>query len=137
MIQTATHHAAAALATATSVFGYVLVPLPDSILIPLTGAGVVLAGVLIAALFAGLTVAWGSRYLAWMEERARRLAVERDQQTAIATAAERTRIARELHDIVSHSLSVVITSVLHVATGSVTFASVLALAILIRYNISR
>src|ERR1700691_812415 len=44
-----------------------------------------------------------------MEERARGLAIERDQQTAIATAAERTRIARELHDIVSHSLSVVIT----------------------------
>jgi signal transduction histidine kinase len=68
-----------------------------------------LTATVIAALFAGLTVAWGSRYLAWMEERARRLAIERDQQTAIATAAERTRIARELHDIVSHSLSVVIT----------------------------
>jgi len=42
-------------------------------------------------------------------ERARRLETERDQQAVIATAAERTRIARELHDIVSHSLSVVIT----------------------------
>jgi signal transduction histidine kinase len=68
-----------------------------------------LTATVIAALFAGLTVAWGSRYLAWMDERARRLAVERDQQATIATAAERTRIARELHDIVSHSLSVVIT----------------------------
>jgi signal transduction histidine kinase len=44
-----------------------------------------------------------------MDERARRLAIERDQQATIAAAAERTRIARELHDIVSHSLSVVIT----------------------------
>jgi len=35
------------------------------------------------------------------------------------------------------SLSVIITSVLHVATGSLTFAAVLALAILIRYNIGR
>jgi hypothetical protein len=35
------------------------------------------------------------------------------------------------------SLSVVITSVLHVATGSLTFAAALALAILIRYNIGR
>ncbi|MGD0700412.1 MAG: sensor histidine kinase [Trebonia sp.] len=68
-----------------------------------------LTATVIAALFAGLTVASGSRYLAWMDERARRLAVERDQQATIATAAERTRIARELHDIVSHSLSVVIT----------------------------
>ena len=68
-----------------------------------------LTATVIAALFAGLTVASGSRYLAWMDERARRLAIERDQQTTIAAAAERTRIARELHDIVSHSLSVVIT----------------------------
>jgi hypothetical protein len=35
------------------------------------------------------------------------------------------------------SLAVIITSVLHVATGSLTFAAVLALAILIRYNIGR
>jgi signal transduction histidine kinase len=68
-----------------------------------------LSATVIAALFAGLAAASGSRYLAWMDERARRLAVERDQQATIATAAERTRIARELHDIVSHSLSVVIT----------------------------
>ncbi|WP_127128569.1 sensor histidine kinase [Georgenia sp. SYP-B2076] len=41
-------------------------------------------------------------------ERARRLETERDQQAQIATAAERTRIAREMHDVVAHSLSVVI-----------------------------
>lgn len=41
-------------------------------------------------------------------DRARRLEVERDQQAQIATSAERTRIAREMHDIVAHSLSVVI-----------------------------
>jgi signal transduction histidine kinase len=68
-----------------------------------------LSATVVAALFAGLAAASGSRYLAWMDERARRLAIERDQQATIAAAAERTRIARELHDIVSHSLSVVIT----------------------------
>ena len=68
-----------------------------------------LTATVVAALFAGLTAASGSRYLAWMDERARRLEIERDQQAVIAAAAERTRIARELHDIVSHSLSVVIT----------------------------
>ena len=68
-----------------------------------------LTATVVAAVFAGMTAAWGSRYLAWMDERARRLEVERDQQATIAAAAERTRIARELHDIVSHSLSVVIT----------------------------
>ncbi|MFC7406231.1 sensor histidine kinase [Georgenia alba] len=46
--------------------------------------------------------------LASLEDRARRLEVERDQQIQIATAAERTRIAREMHDVVAHSLSVVI-----------------------------
>jgi signal transduction histidine kinase len=68
-----------------------------------------LTATVVAALFAGLTAASGSRYLAWLDERAHRLEVERDQQGTIAAAAERTRIARELHDIVSHSLSVVIT----------------------------
>jgi signal transduction histidine kinase len=68
-----------------------------------------LTATVVAALFAGMTAASGSRYLAWMDERARRLEIERDQQATIAAAAERTRIARELHDIVSHSLSVVIT----------------------------
>ncbi|HEY0188592.1 MAG TPA: sensor histidine kinase [Cellulomonas sp.] len=43
-----------------------------------------------------------------LRDRAERLEVERDQQARIATAAERTRIAREMHDIVAHSLSVVI-----------------------------
>lgn len=41
-------------------------------------------------------------------DRADRLERERDQQARIATAAERTRIAREMHDIVAHSLSVII-----------------------------
>ena len=64
-----------------------------------------LSAVVVAALFAGLTMASGSRYLAWLTERAHRLEVERDQQATIATTAERTRIAREMHDVVSHSLS--------------------------------
>jgi signal transduction histidine kinase len=68
-----------------------------------------LTATVVAALFTGLAAASGSRYLDWMDERARRLEIERDQQAEIAAAAERTRIARELHDIVSHSLSVVIT----------------------------
>jgi signal transduction histidine kinase len=68
-----------------------------------------LSATVVAAVCAGRTVASGSRYMDWLDEKAKRLEVERDQQAAIAAAAERTRIARELHDIVSHSLSVVIT----------------------------
>jgi len=43
-----------------------------------------------------------------LRDRNRRLEIERDQQARIATAAERARIAREMHDIVAHSLSIVV-----------------------------
>lgn len=43
-----------------------------------------------------------------LDERAALLAAERDQRARIAASTERTRIDRELHDIVAHSLSVVI-----------------------------
>jgi signal transduction histidine kinase len=49
-----------------------------------------------------------SIYVAELEERNRRLATERDQQAVIAAAAERQRIAREMHDVVAHSLSVIV-----------------------------
>ena len=40
------------------------------------------------------------------KERAERLEREREEQARIAVAEERARIARELHDIVGHSVSV-------------------------------
>jgi signal transduction histidine kinase len=46
--------------------------------------------------------------MAGLEERARLLELERDQEMRLAATAERARIARELHDVVAHSLSVVI-----------------------------
>ena len=46
--------------------------------------------------------------LAALRDRADRLERERDQQRQLAAADERARIAREMHDIVAHSLSVVI-----------------------------
>ncbi|SNS56061.1 Signal transduction histidine kinase [Geodermatophilus saharensis] len=46
--------------------------------------------------------------LAGLAERARLLEVERDQEMRLAATAERARIAREMHDVVAHSLSVVI-----------------------------
>jgi signal transduction histidine kinase len=48
-----------------------------------------------------------SAYAAEAVSRAERLEHEREMEAALAAAAERTRIARELHDIVSHSISVV------------------------------
>ena len=68
---------------------------------------VLIAQVALAAALGDRTRA-RSREREALEQRARMLAAERDQQATIAAAAERARIARELHDVVAHSLSVVI-----------------------------
>ena len=47
-------------------------------------------------------------YAAALEERAARAERERDAQVQIAAAAERARIARELHDVIAHNLSVMV-----------------------------
>jgi signal transduction histidine kinase len=56
-----------------------------------------------------LALAGRRRYLEDLLERNRLLAVERDQRAQLAVAAERGRIAAEMHDIVSHSLAVMVT----------------------------
>ncbi|MER5790454.1 sensor histidine kinase [Streptomyces sp. NPDC001980] len=62
-----------------------------------------------AALAVGLMVRTRRAQLAGLRERAARLETERDQRIRLATATERARVAREMHDIVGHNLSVIIT----------------------------
>jgi len=68
-----------------------------------------LSGPVAAALGLGLYSATRRAYLAELHDRAERLERERDQQGALAAAAERARIAREMHDIVAHHLTVMVT----------------------------
>ncbi|WP_324013238.1 sensor histidine kinase [Microbacterium sp. JZ37] len=57
----------------------------------------------------GLSVGNRRRYIDAIIARAADLARERDQRAQLAVADERARIAREMHDIVSHSLTVMVT----------------------------
>jgi signal transduction histidine kinase len=62
-----------------------------------------------AAVALGLAVRIRRAQLASLRDRAARLEIERDQRSKLAAATERVRVAREMHDIVGHNLSVIIT----------------------------
>jgi signal transduction histidine kinase len=68
-----------------------------------------LTGLTAAALLFGAALRVRRAHLDELTERAARLELERDQQAQIAAAAERTRIAREMHDVIAHSLAVIVT----------------------------
>jgi signal transduction histidine kinase len=70
---------------------------------------VYLSGLVAASLLLGVSVRHWRNSLSTLTERAEQLERDRDQQARIAVAAERTRIAREMHDVVAHSLSVMVT----------------------------
>lgn len=59
------------------------------------------------AALVGIVVRTRKEYTEALVDRANRLERERDQQAQLAAAAERTRIAREMHDIIGHNLSVI------------------------------
>ncbi|MFJ2577455.1 histidine kinase [Kitasatospora aureofaciens] len=62
-----------------------------------------------AAVALGIAVRIRRAQLAGLRERAARLEIERDQRSRLATATERARVAREMHDIIGHNLSVIVT----------------------------
>ncbi|MEU1625275.1 sensor histidine kinase [Streptomyces sp. NPDC020096] len=67
-----------------------------------------LSALALAAGVIGTNMRTRRAYLAALEDRAARLERERDQRAQLAVAGERARIAREMHDIVTHSLSVMV-----------------------------
>jgi signal transduction histidine kinase len=70
---------------------------------------VFLTGMAFAAFLTGAVVRALRGQIEWLGERAQRLELERDQQASLAAASERARIAREMHDVISHNLQVMVT----------------------------
>ncbi|XHM68142.1 sensor histidine kinase [Streptomyces nigra] len=93
---------AAALLTATATVTAVRHPQggPDQAIVPVLMTFAVATAI-------GITVRTRRDHTETLEDRARRLEIERDQQARLAAAAERARIAREMHDIIGHNLSVI------------------------------
>jgi signal transduction histidine kinase len=69
---------------------------------------VAFAGSSLVAWVLGDSMRYRRGYYAALEDRAARLERERDAQAQIAAAAERARIARELHDVIAHNVSVMV-----------------------------
>ena len=78
-------------------------------LVPVWDVLFFVASVGTAAVALGFAIRIRRAQLAALRERAVRLEIERDQRSRLAAATERARVAREMHDIVGHSLSVIIT----------------------------
>lgn len=89
----------------------------DSAVVP---SAIVIVSLALFFVLVGINIGNRRRYLVALIDRAQQLARERDQQAVIAATAERNRIAREMHDIVSHSLTVMIT----LADGSAGLAAI-------------
>lgn len=69
---------------------------------------VAVTALVLAAAVLGVNVRTKRAYLAALEERAARLEQQQEQQARLAAAEERARITREMHDIVTHNLSVMV-----------------------------
>ncbi|TFD52116.1 two-component sensor histidine kinase [Cryobacterium frigoriphilum] len=63
---------------------------------------------MLAATLIGVNVGNRKRYVGALLDLAAQLAAERDRQARLARVAERARIAREMHDVIAHSLSVMV-----------------------------
>lgn len=92
--------------------GAVLVMLrwgPDPVSVPFVAVALLYAVVTtVTAWMWGYTIGLRRAHVAHLQERAVALERERDDRARIAAVEERARIARDLHDVVSHGLSAVV-----------------------------
>jgi len=80
----------------------------QGLLARITQAAVLFGGTSLIAWVLGDSMRYRRGYYAALEDRAARLERERHAQAKIAAAAERARIARELHDVIAHHVSVMV-----------------------------
>jgi signal transduction histidine kinase len=80
-------------------------PAHSAISLLVAGGGI---GLALSAWVLGDSMAYRRAYNLALEGRAARAEAERDAQAQIAAAAERARIARELHDVIAHHVSVMV-----------------------------
>ncbi len=96
-----------ACAATAGALGLIVVRLSDTVNAP--DVLFFLFSTVTAAVALGLAVRIRRAQLAGLRDRAARLEIERDQRSRLAAVTERTRVAREMHDIIGHNLSVIIT----------------------------
>jgi signal transduction histidine kinase len=94
-------HRQAAVRVLIAVFSALLT---DAVLIHLTGGGFFLSGEVVSAALC-VIIAWFTGYI--VRQRRRYAIGLQDEAASKAVAEERLRIARELHDVVAHSMSVI------------------------------
>ncbi|MFC6599681.1 sensor histidine kinase [Kitasatospora paranensis] len=99
-------HLAWACGATAALLGLVAVRLSPTVF--LGDALFFLAATVTASVALGLALRIHRAYVDALRERAVRLEIERDQRAELAAAGERARVAREMHDIVGHNLSVII-----------------------------
>ncbi len=93
--------------SALGLFRWISFALPDP-LGRLAATAILFAGPALLAWVLGDSMRYRRAYYANLEDRAARLERERDAQARIAAVAERARIARELHDVIAHNVSVMV-----------------------------
>ncbi|WP_104136225.1 MULTISPECIES: sensor histidine kinase [unclassified Cryobacterium] len=79
---------------------------PDEV--PWIPVAVQVAIMLLAATLVGVNMGNSKRYVSSLLDLAAQLTRERDQQAQLSRVSERARIAGEMHDVVAHSLSVMV-----------------------------
>ncbi|HXW87926.1 MAG TPA: histidine kinase [Streptosporangiaceae bacterium] len=88
----------------------VWLPVPGQVGLPerLFVASFLFGGICLAGWVLGDSMRYRRGYYAALEDKAARLEAERHAEAKVAAAAERARIARELHDVVAHHVSVMV-----------------------------